>query len=237
MEPLFLALIGLPVGLVLETLIVVLGTELDEEDGTEPEGASTAGRLHAESGSLVVAADGARPWLRRIAVVAATAGLFAVAGARYEHPGDLAIVTAYVSVLLLCAGTDLIAYRVPNVVTYPAIVAAIALGATLPDASIWEVLAGGALAGGVLLLPALLTGGLGMGMGDVKLAVFAGLALGFRLVPPALLVTALGGGAVAAFLLVSGLRKRGEPIPYAPFISAGALTVLLWRGAAFIELA
>jgi prepilin signal peptidase PulO-like enzyme (type II secretory pathway) len=47
---------------------------------------------------------------------------------------------------------------------------------------------------------------------------------------------AFAGGIAAVFLLLSGLRKRGEPIPYAPFISAGALAVLLWQGAAFASL-
>ena len=42
--------------------------------------------------------------------------------------------------------------------------------------------------------------------------------------------------AVAATLLVSGSRKRGEPIPYAPFISAGALVALLGAGASFTSL-
>ena len=148
----------------------------------------------------------------------------------------MGIVTASVCVRRVCAGTDLISYRVPNVVTYPAIVGAIVVGALIPDADILEVLAGGALAGGVLLVPSLITGGLGMGMGDVKLAAFVGLAVGFTHAAPAMLIMAIGGGAVATFLLVTGLRKKGEPIPYAPFISAGGLAVLFWQGAAFVSL-
>jgi leader peptidase (prepilin peptidase)/N-methyltransferase len=125
-------------------------------------------------------------------------------------------------------------YRVPNAVTYPAIVIALAVGATMSGASMVDVGIGGALAGGVFLLPALFTGGIGMGMGDVKLAAFVGLALGLEHVAPAMLITALGGGAVALFLLLTGLRKRGEPIPYAPFIAAGGLAALLWQGTAFV---
>ena len=186
---------------------------------------------------MLAAETSGAAWARRLVVVAATAGLFALAAARYDDVSHLAVVTAYLCVLLVCAATDALAFRVPNVVTYPAIAGALALGAALPGADIVEVIAGGALAGGVLLLPALFTGGLGMGMGDVKLAAFIGLALGFANVVPALLFMALAGGLVAALLLVSGLRKRGEPIPYAPFISAGALAALLWQGTAFIRLA
>jgi prepilin signal peptidase PulO-like enzyme (type II secretory pathway) len=125
---------------------------------------------------------------------------------------------------------------VPNVITYPAIVGALVVGAAMPGADLPQVLAGGALAGGVLLLPSLFTGGVGMGMGDVKLAAFVGLALGFANVPAALLFMALTGGVVAVALLVTRIRKRREPIPYAPFISAGALAALLWQGTAFVDL-
>ncbi len=234
-----LAVIGLFVGIALDALIGRLAwTVADDQPPAEPERqpeSEPTPVLATETGSLVVAA-GRSHWQRRIAVMAATSGFFALAALRYDEPGHLAIVTAYVCVLLICAGTDLVSYRVANVVTYPAIVGAIVIGALMPDADIWEVLAGGALAGGVLLLPALFTGGVGMGMGDVKLSAFVGLAIGFAFIAPALLIMAIGGGIAAAFLLVTGLRKKGEPIPYAPFISAGGLAVLFWQGAAFVSL-
>jgi prepilin signal peptidase PulO-like enzyme (type II secretory pathway) len=232
--------IGLIVGVVLDFLIGSLawasGEGDDEsEDTEEVEPAPGTPILHPEAGSLVVERT-TSPWPRRLAVMAATAGLFALTAIRYDEPEHLAIVTAYVCVFLICAGTDLVSYRVPNVITYPAIVAAIVIGIFMPHANIWEVLAGGALAGGVLLVPALFTGGVGMGMGDVKLATFVGLSVGFVFVAPAMLIMAIGGGVTAAFLLVTRIRKRGEPIPYAPFISAGGLAVLFWQGTAFAGL-
>ena len=120
--------------------------------------------------------------------------------------------------------------------SWVAVLVGLLIGAVMPDANLSSVLAGGALAGGILLVRSLLTGGVGMGMGDVKLATFVGLALGFELAVRAMLLMAFAGGIAAVFLLLTGLRKRGEPIPYAPFISAGALAVLLWQGAAFVAL-
>jgi prepilin signal peptidase PulO-like enzyme (type II secretory pathway) len=229
------AVIGLAVGVVIDVLIDKLSwAEPPDDDGAEPEVAH-ASLLAAEAGEFVFS-DARGAWMRRVIVMSASAALFAMTAARYDSAGDLAIVSAYVCVLLLCAGTDLVSYRVPNVVTYPAIVAAIAIGAFMPDAGIINVLAGGALAGGVLLVPSLLTGGIGMGMGDVKLAAFVGLAIGFTHAAPAMLIMALGGGVAAVILLVTGLRKKGEPIPYAPFISAGGLAVLFWYGSAFTTL-
>jgi Flp pilus assembly protein protease CpaA len=261
---LYLALIGVPVGFALDALAVRLAVAPDEDSAefaeaneeeaapAEPEAdendlsalESSGGpppqhtSVHAEAGSLVVSDDNPRSsWLRRLLVIAVTAGLFAVAALRFDDASHLAVVTAYVCVLVICATTDALAFRVPNVVTYPALVGALIVGATMPHAEILEVVAGGALAGGVLFLPAIFTGGVGMGMGDVKLAAFVGLTLGFAYTAPALLFMALSGGAVAILLLVTGARKRGEPIPYAPFISAGALVALFWQGTAFVALA
>jgi len=232
-----LALIGLPVGLVLDALITCLGVHKDDNDGSEDEASSApAALLSAERGAIVLDESPSIAWLRRAAVVATTSGLFAVAALRYGEPGHVAIVAMYIAVLIVCAGTDLRAYRVPNVVTYPAILFALAVGGTVHGAGTAEVLAGGALGAGVLLVPALLTGGAGMGMGDVKLLAFAGFALGFVHLVPAMLFMALGGGGIALLLLATGLRKRGQPIPYAPFISIGALIALLWQGTAFIDL-
>jgi prepilin signal peptidase PulO-like enzyme (type II secretory pathway) len=240
MEALYLALIGLPAGLAVDALIARLAVPLDDDlDGdTKEEGPAPARFLQAERGSLVLEGEsGAGVWIRRALVVSVTSGLFALTALRYDEPSHIAIVAAYVCVLLVCAGTDLIAYRVPNVITYPAIVGAFAVGATVSGADIKEVAAGGGLGAAVLLVPSLITGGVGMGMGDVKLLAFVGLATGFEHLVPAMLFMALLGGAVAIVLLATGLRKRGQPIPYAPFISAGGIAALLWQGSAFLDLA
>lgn len=235
MLTILMALIGLPVGVLLDVLIERLATAPydDDEDIVTPV-VSAGPSIHAETGALLVERD--HVWRRRAIVVVATSALFAIAAARYDSAAELAVVSAYICALLICAATDLFSYRVPNVITYPAILGALAAAALMPDANFYDALFGGLLAGGILLLPAIFTGGVGMGMGDVKLALFAGLAVGFQLVPIALLVMALGGGIVAATLLVSGRRKRGEPIPYAPFIAGGALVTLLWLGATFNSL-
>ena len=236
MLTLLMALIALPAGIVLDALIERLAVPFDDgEDGEEEAPAIVTPFLHGEAGSLTVERGPERTWRRRLLVVVATVCLFAMAANRYEG-GQLAVVSLYICALIICGATDLLTYRVPNLITYPAIAGAIAAGVFMPGANFLNVLFGGLLAGGVLLMPAIFTGGAGMGMGDVKLATFVGLAVGFTLVPPALLFMALGGGAVAAALLMSGLRKRGEPIPYAPFIVIGALVTLLWQGAAFASL-
>jgi prepilin signal peptidase PulO-like enzyme (type II secretory pathway) len=167
--------------------------------------------------------------------VAATAGLFALAGAQYggESAWQLALAAAYISVFIICTGTDVFAYRVPNVVTYPAVALALAVGMIAPEANRLDVAAGGLVVGGTFFAMAVATGGRGMGMGDVKLALFVGFALGLSIGIKALLVTALAGGAFALLLMVVRIRKRQDIMPYGPFISFGAVTMLLLQGAAF----
>jgi prepilin signal peptidase PulO-like enzyme (type II secretory pathway) len=170
-------------------------------------------------------------WAQRAALVALTTALFVAAAARYDDPGQAALAAGVIAVCLACAASDLRSFRVPNAITYPAIVAMLILAGTA-QTGLWQALAGGAVAGGILLAAALLTGGNGMGMGDVKLAAFAGLAVGLANVGVALATMALAGGLVALLLLALGTRRRRDPIPYAPFISAGTIVALLWRGSA-----
>jgi len=231
MQILWFGVLGLGLGYFLDALIERLAVPFDDDQDDEgpEESAAPAGN---ETGSLVIS-ESTVHWPRRAVIMAATGGLFTLAAARYDEPTQQVVVAAYAAVLLICATTDILVYRVPNVVTYPAMLGAIAAGVLIPDANFWDVLAGGALAGFVLFVPALLTGGSGMGMGDVKLATFVGLAVGFAFAGPAMMVMALTGGAFAALLLVTRMRKKGQPIPYAPFISAGGLAAMFLLGTSF----
>ncbi len=171
--------------------------------------------------------------LRTIVLVAVTTVAFALIGLQYQgSDSHLAIAAFYASALIICAATDLLSFRVPNSVTYPAIVAAFVIGMVIPGANRLDVATGGLVFGGLLLLPSIITGG-AMGMGDVKLAFFVGFALGLTLVVPAMLVMAISGGLAAGILIITRLRGKGDPIPYAPFIAGGALIVLLVKGTAF----
>jgi prepilin signal peptidase PulO-like enzyme (type II secretory pathway) len=233
-----MAIAGFAAGFLFDAIIARLAREpyerLDEDEVDEP---GTSLDLTSETGAFELPAllDG-KSWYRRVAVVVVTIGAFVLLGWKYEGDiGHLAIVAAYAGVLIICSATDVLAYRVPNVVTYPAILGAFTLGMILPDADRPDVVFGGLLFGGLLFVPSILSGG-AMGMGDVKLALFVGFALGLSFVIPAMILMALGGGAAAVFLLVTRVRGRRDPIPYAPFIAAGAFIVMLTEGTAFVAL-
>ena len=68
----------------------------------------------------------------------------------------------------------------------------------------------------------------GLGMGDVKLALLIGAALGWA-VTAALLLGTIAAGVVAAIMLFKeGSSARKRAIPLGPFLAAGAIVVLLF---------
>jgi leader peptidase (prepilin peptidase)/N-methyltransferase len=88
------------------------------------------------------------------------------------------------------------------------------------------------LAGGVFLLlyfgGQLVFGAEAFGFGDVKLAVFIGMATGLSnlRVAHALLDGVFLGGFVAIILLITRIRRMKEAVPYGPFLVLGTLLVL-----------
>lgn len=243
MTALIMAFVGIVAGFVLDDVIARMAREpyqrgeLAEDDLRLKKDGGHPLDLHSETGALATPVLlTTRSWVRTAIVVAATAVIFAFVGRRYDgNVWQITIVAAYVSALIICTATDVLAYRVPNAVTYPAILGALIFGLTLPGANRLDVAAGGLVFGGLLFVPSVLTGG-AMGMGDVKLAFFVGFALGLTLVVPAMLIMAISGGLAAALMLITRVRGKGDPIPYAPFIAGGAVIVLLFQGTAFASL-
>jgi len=71
----------------------------------------------------------------------------------------------------------------------------------------------------------------GIGMGDVKLVAFIGLALGYfhlYLVAIQLFLSFLIGAIVSIALLGFKIKNRKDRIPFAPFLASGAVIALIW---------
>jgi leader peptidase (prepilin peptidase) / N-methyltransferase len=126
--------------------------------------------------------------------------------------------------LVALAAEDLRSRRIPNVITAPAAVAAVALRVALERSELVEILVAGAGAFAFFLVLALLTRG-GLGMGDVKLAGLLGLFLGAAVVP-ALFLGTLAGGVASVALLARG-RKRGTTLAYGPYLCLGGAVAVL----------
>lgn len=78
---------------------------------------------------------------------------------------------------------------------------------------------GGFSASFFLLFVYLLTRGRGMGLGDVKYALFAGTFLGWPKAIPWLFLSFLTGAAVGVILILLGKAKLGRHIAFGPFLA------------------
>jgi leader peptidase (prepilin peptidase) / N-methyltransferase len=158
------------------------------------------------------------------------AGLAAATGA---HP-ELAVWLLLVPVALTLALVDVRVFRLPDVLTLPALAGtALLLGgaALLPShAGSWTRALLGAAALGVLYLLLFLLNPAGMGLGDVKLAPTLGLALAWYGWPTLVRGTLAAFACGALFgltLLLTGRAGRKTPIPFGPFMLLGAALALL----------
>lgn len=99
----------------------------------------------------------------------------------------------------------------------------------LGRASATSVFVGVAFGGLFLAAQTIISRGRWMGAGDPWLGALVGAVLGWPAVGLSFYLTYLAGGAVAVFLLVTRLAKRGARIPFAPLLALGAI-VMLWFG-------
>lgn len=131
----------------------------------------------------------------------------------------------FVAVLALLAIKDLEVRRVPNIIVLPATAAVLVAVATLRPHHLLEAIIAGAAAAAFLLAPSLIARG-AVGMGDVKLALLLGVALG-RGVALALFVGCLAASVAAIVLLVRhGSAARKTAVPFAPFLVFGAIAAI-----------
>jgi leader peptidase (prepilin peptidase)/N-methyltransferase len=159
-------------------------------------------------------------------VEAATAAL-AVSVVLLKHSAhDVILGLALVGILVPVALIDLDHRVIPNKITLPAGIAAVAIGLASRPSGVPEQLIAGAAAGGFLLAFALMYPR-GMGMGDVKLAAVLGLFLG-REVPVALLVGVMVGTLFGVAIMArDGVAQgRKTAVPFGPFLAAGGLLAL-----------
>jgi leader peptidase (prepilin peptidase)/N-methyltransferase len=157
-------------------------------------------------------------------VEAVTAALYVLVVA-LKHGDALQLVLGLVLVTFLVpiAVIDFDLKIIPNKLTAPAAVLAVALGAVLEPAYLPEQLIAGFGALLFFYLPALIHAK-GMGMGDVKLAAVLGLYLGRAVAPALFIALILGVVAGVAVIAMKGMSEgRRTKVPFGPFLALGGL--------------
>jgi leader peptidase (prepilin peptidase)/N-methyltransferase len=170
------------------------------------------------------------PW-RYPLVEAVTALLLAACVLVFGLTADAAVAAFFCAVLVAISATDIERRIIPNRIVLPAAVVVLAANTMLHPSVEW-VLAGFGAA--LFLFLAVLAYPGGMGMGDVKLALLLGFALGAT-VPVAMMV-GLVSGLVPSVVMFSrhGSAARKMRIPFGPFLAFGGV-VALFAGDAILD--
>lgn len=128
------------------------------------------------------------------------------------------------SLCLLISMTDLERCIIPNGYILIFLLAGLANHYFVHDLSLPERLLGLAAGFAVPFFLSLFCRG-GIGGGDVKLTAVMGFWLGVTGVFYALFIGALSGSIAGLVLMAAGIKKRGEAIPFGPFLLLGFLLI------------
>jgi leader peptidase (prepilin peptidase)/N-methyltransferase len=163
------------------------------------------------------------------------AALFVAAAIRFGTSWALPAFCVFFAALLAISVIDIDHFIVPNRVLYPTLFITfplLALAALITGdwTALLHAVIGGA-GGFIALLVVHLISPAGMGFGDVRLAGLIGMMLGWLGVGYAVLGIFMGfllASIIGIGLIVTRLRGRKDPVPFGPFLAAGAVLTVLW---------
>ena len=165
---------------------------------------------------------------RFVLVTAATALLGAACGLDFGLTFEALIAAVFCWLLVVVTRTDLEQRLIPNTIVLPGAVVVL-VSRTVDDPSVVWLLA--ALAAAAFLFVFVLVYPAGIGMGDVKLALLMGAALGSS-VAVALFVGFAASFVPAVVLLARhGRAALKQGIPLGPFLALGSVVALFAGGA------
>ena len=168
-------------------------------------------------------ACGAAIPIRYPAVELVTALLLAGSVWKFGLTGSTAVAAFFCAALVAVSATDLEHRIIPNRIVLPAAAIVLAANTALHPSPEWAI---GAVGASGFLFAAALAYPKGMGMGDVKLALLMGAALG-RTVPVALMFGMVAALVPGIYLLVRhGSAARKMRIPFGPFLALGSAVAL-----------
>jgi len=138
---------------------------------------------------------------------------------------EAAIASFFCAVLVAVSAIDLEHRIIPNRIVLPATGVVLVANTLLDPSPKWALAALGASA---FLLTAALIYPAGMGMGDVKLALLMGAALGSTV--PVALMAGMIAAMVPSLVLFArhGSKARKMGIPFGPFLAIGSVVALFW---------
>jgi leader peptidase (prepilin peptidase)/N-methyltransferase len=159
------------------------------------------------------------------AVELVTALLIAGCVLTFGLTADTLVAAFFCAVLVAVSAIDVEHRIIPNRIVLPAAAVVLVANTALHPSPRWAL---GALGASGFLFAAALAYPAGMGMGDVKLALLMGAALGTT-VSVALMVGMLAAMIPGLYLMARhGAKARKMGIPFGPFLAIGSMVALFW---------
>ena len=153
-------------------------------------------------------------WLERWLSPALGAIGFGAFAAHEQFGTGLVIHLMWLAIFVHVVDFDLKHRLILNVITYPSVLAAVVLSAWSPGLTVTSAIIGAVGVAAFFFVQNLVSRG-SIGLGDAKLGGLVGAVTG-----------AGPTSATALVLLVTRVRRLKDPIPYGPFLCAGAALIL-----------
>jgi len=176
------------------------------------------------------------------AVEALTGVLYLLLYIKFGLVPVLPVYAALVSLLIVIAFIDYSHMEIPNgLVIAGLVLGVVQLTVTLTTGvfDVWHSYVIGFFAGALPLFLIALIGSVllkkeAMGGGDIKMMAFCGLIIGWKLLIPAYLIGIIAGAIASLILMAAGIKKRGDAIPFGPFLALG-VTASIFFGNKLID--
>ncbi|ANB57228.1 type IV leader peptidase family protein [Anoxybacillus sp. B7M1] len=153
-----------------------------------------------------------------------TACLFTLSPLVLGWSAELLVSWTLISLFMIIIVSDLRYMMIPDRILLVFAVLFLIERALLPLSPWWDSLVGAFTGFVVLLLVAVASRG-GMGGGDIKLFALIGFVVGWKMVLLAFFISTLYGTVFGLIGMALGKVRRGQPMPFGPYIALGTLTV------------
>ena len=157
-----------------------------------------------------------------------TGTAFALCGLHFKPVLLLVLMFVLTSCLILISLIDYKTQIIPDGLVGVIAVSGVLYNLLYAPPGVMDMLLGGAVGFAVMLLIFFISRG-GMGGGDVKLSAAVGLWLGVEGTLLFLLLAFIMGGIISMLLLVSGVKSKGDAVPFGPFLCFAAFVTILYQ--------
>lgn len=157
-----------------------------------------------------------------------TGTAFALCGLHFKPVLPLALMFVLTSCLILISLIDYKKQIIPDGLVGVIAVSGVLYNLLYVPQSVVDMLLGGSV-GFAVMLGIFVISRSGMGGGDVKLSAAVGLWLGVEGSLLFLLLAFIIGGIISMLLLVSGVKHKGDAIPFGPFLCFAAFITVLYQ--------